>query len=139
MIEKNFVNGILVFMLFLGIPIFIYGDLQSTYGFTSTTSSSPLDILYNTTLVNGFNEISGISEAIGNFAVDKNILTLSFEVLTGATLGIAKLIVGLAIIPLDVTRIVSAYFGIPPQFGNLLGLIAQITVVFIIYDVMRRR
>jgi hypothetical protein len=136
--ESNLVAGLLVFMLLIGLPLYIYNQFQTSYGFTPT-STSTMEELQNIMALDGIYQIRDTIISIGSFKTPTEALLSSFEVLSGASIGILKVIIGLSIIPFQITTIVCKTFGIPPQFSNLIGLIMQMYVIFMIYDLLRRR
>ena len=135
---NNVTTGAVVFIIFVTLFVNVYQNFEEVYAISrdgtgcQTCENNNLTIgedLLNTSALRGIDDVKKSIEA---FSVPGNILLKSFEVLTGAGLGIIKVFIGLAVLPGDIVEIILKHYLLPPDIAYYIGLILNLYILFII-------
>ena len=156
MIKPNNVTaGVVVFVLITTLFVSLYTNFEDIYGITRDSTSSAncpsvqqgisipeyctdqtmtvMEALEATVSISG---VIDVVEAIEQFSVPGNILQRSFEVLTGAGLGIIKIFLGFVVLPGQIANVILLYYKLPSFATLLIATIFNIYIVFIMLRYM---
>ena len=146
MMKPNHVTtGFLIFIVFITLFTGVYKVFEDKYDITRDGTSCPKigsttltnctgetksigEALSDTTTISG---ITGVTDAIQSFSTPGSVLEQSYEVLTGAGLGIIKIFLGLVYFPGQVVSIILQYYQLPSYQANLLAVILNVYIIFI--------
>ena len=147
---NNVTGGIIIFAVFISLFVGIYGSFENIYGISrdgtssaecedQITISTPIycinktksiaDALETTTLIDG---VKDVRDSLQAFSVPGNVLKQSFELLTGAGLGVVKIFLGFGLFPGDVVKILLIYWNLPKFAANSIGLMLSMYIYYIL-------
>jgi len=136
--SNNVTTGAVVFVIFLALFTNMYIAFEDKYNITpdgtgcSTCTDTNLtigDSLLNITTMKG---IKDVQNSLNAFSVPGNVILQSFEVLTGAGLGIIKVFLGLAVLPGQITDAILRHYFLPQSVAKNIGLILNLYILFIL-------
>jgi hypothetical protein len=143
---SNVTSGVLIFIMFIALFTGTYTAFEDKYGISRDATSCPRvgqttnpdcvgttqsigEALQTTITIDGVNKTIN---AIMVFSVPGNILIQSFEVLTGAGLGIIQIFLGLIVLPGQIANIILQYYYVPSVFAITISILFNVYIAFIL-------
>jgi hypothetical protein len=135
---ENVLTGFLVFGFFITIFQFNYANLQSDYGFETTGgANNTLELLREITVLDAVEDLKQVMYELDDYNTPSSTVLTAFVVFTGAGISILKIGLGIIILPMDIIKVISLYFSLPYAIAYILGVIAQVYILFMLYNSLK--